>query len=123
MALRVVVADDDLDICELLDISFRKAGFRVRTAIDGLQAFDEIELERPDVVVLDVVMPKLSGIEVVKMMRKNDDLREIPAILVSARGQDLEFDFDLEVDRVEFVVKPFNLQELVLLVKEMVELG
>ncbi len=123
MALRVVVADDDLDICELLDISFRKAGFRVRTAIDGLQAFDEIELERPDVVILDVVMPKLSGIEVVKMMRKNDDLREIPAILVSARGQDLEFDFDLEVDRVEFVVKPFNLQELVLLVKEMVELG
>ena len=70
MALRVVVADDDLDICELLDISFRKAGFRVRTAIDGLQAFDEIELERPDVVILDVVMPKLSGIEVVKMMRK-----------------------------------------------------
>ena len=123
MALRVVVADDDLDICELLDISFRKAGFRVRTALDGLQAFDEIELERPDVVILDVVMPKLSGIEVVKMMRKNDDLREIPAILVSARGQDLEFDFDLEVDRVEFVVKPFNLQELVLLVKEMVELG
>ena len=80
-------------------------------------------MERPDVVILDVVMPKLSGIEVVKMMRKNDDLREIPAILVSARGQDLEFDFDLEVDRVEFVVKPFNLQELVLLVKEMVELG
>jgi two-component system response regulator ResD len=119
----VVIADDDLDICELLDISFRKAGFTVRTAIDGLQAFDEIEEERPDVVVLDVVMPKLSGIEVVKMMRLNDDLREIPAILVSARGHDLEFDFDLEIDRVEFVVKPFNLQELVELVKEMVAVG
>lgn len=123
MSLKVVIADDDLDICELLDISFRKAGFTVRTAIDGLQAFDEIEEERPDVVVLDVVMPKLSGIEVVKMMRLNDDLREIPAILVSARGHDLEFDFDLEIDRVEFVVKPFNLQELVELVKEMVAVG
>jgi len=123
VSLKVVIADDDLDICELLDISFRKAGFTVRTAIDGLQAFDEIEEERPDVVVLDVVMPKLSGIEVVKMMRLNDDLREIPAILVSARGHDLEFDFDLEIDRVEFVVKPFNLQELVELVKEMVAVG
>ena len=89
MSLKIVVADDDLDICELLDISFRKAGFTVRTAIDGMQAFDEIVLERPDIVVLDVVMPKISGVDVVKMMRKDDDLREIPAILVSARGQDL----------------------------------
>lgn len=119
----MVVADDDLDICELLDISFRKAGFTVRTAIDGMQAFDQIARERPDVVVLDVVMPKLTGVDVVKMMRKDDDLRDIPAILVSARGQDLEFDFDLDVDRVEFVVKPFNLQDLVRLVKEIVALG
>ena len=123
MSLKIVVADDDLDICELLDISFRKAGFTVRTAIDGMQAFDEIVQERPDIVVLDVVMPNMSGVDVVKMMRKDDDLREIPAILVSARGQDLEFDFDLEVDRVEFVVKPFNLQELVQLVKEIVALN
>jgi|OM-RGC.v1.027814335 DNA-binding response OmpR family regulator len=123
MSLKIVVADDDLDICELLDISFRKAGFTVRTAIDGMQAFDEIVQERPDIVVLDVVMPKMSGVDVVKMMRKDDDLREIPAILVSARGQDLEFDFDLEVDRVEFVVKPFNLQELVQLVKDIVALN
>ncbi|MEN9745836.1 MAG: hypothetical protein RL729_308 [Actinomycetota bacterium] len=122
MSLKIVVADDDLDICELLDISFRKAGFTVQTAIDGMQAFDQISQERPDVVVLDVVMPKISGVDVVKMMRKDDDLREIPAILVSARGQDLEFDFDLEVDRVEFVVKPFNLQDLVRLVKEIVAL-
>lgn len=122
MSINIVVADDDLDICELLDITFRKAGFTVRTAIDGMQAFDAIMQERPDVVVLDVVMPKLTGIEVVKMMRKDDDLRETPAVLVSARGQDLEFDFDLEVDRVDFVVKPFNLQELVQLVKEIVAL-
>lgn len=123
MGIKAVIADDDLDICELLDISFRKAGFTVRTSIDGRQAYDQIQLERPDVVVLDVVMPKLSGIEVVKMMRMNDDLRDIPAILVSARGQDLEFDFDLGIDRVEFVTKPFNLQELVQLVKEIVEIG
>ena len=123
MPLKIVVADDDLDICELLDISFRKAGFNVRTAIDGMQAFDEIMQVRPDVVVLDVVMPKISGVDVVKMMRKDDVLRDIPAILVSARGQDLEFDFDLDVDRVDFVVKPFNLQDLVRLVKEIVALG
>ena len=123
MPIKVVVADDDLYICELLDISFRKAGFIVRTAIDGVQAFDQIAHERPDVVVLDVVMPKISGVDVVKMMRKDDELRLIPAILVSARGQDLEFDFDLETDRVEFVVKPFNLQDLVRLVNEIVSLG
>lgn len=123
MSINIVVADDDLDICELLDISFRKAGFTVRTAIDGVQAYDEIVQERPDVVVLDVVMPKISGIDVVKMMRKVDVLQNIPAILVSARGQDLEFDFDLEIDRVEFVVKPFNLQDLVRLVKEIVAFG
>lgn len=123
MPLKIVVADDDLDICELLDISFRKAGFNVRTAIDGMQAFDEIMQVRPDVVVLDVVMPKISGVDVVKMMRKDGVLRDIPAILVSARGQDLEFDFDLDVDRVDFVVKPFNLQDLVRLVKEIVALG
>jgi two-component system phosphate regulon response regulator PhoB len=120
--MKIVVADDDLDICELLDISFRKAGFIVRTAIDGMQAFDVIMQERPDVVVLDVVMPKISGVDVVKMMRKDDLLRDIPAILVSARGQDLEFDFDLEVDRVDFLVKPFNLQELVQLVRAIVAL-
>lgn len=123
MSINIVVADDDLDICELLDISFRKAGFTVRTAIDGVQAYDEIVQVRPDVVVLDVVMPKISGIDVVKMMRDVDALRNIPAILVSARGQDLEFDFDIEIDRVEFVVKPFNLQDLVRLVKEIVALG
>ena len=123
MSINIVVADDDLDICELLDISFRKAGFSVRTAIDGVQAYDEIVQVRPDVVVLDVVMPKISGIDVVKMMRDVDALRNIPAILVSARGQDLEFDFDIEIDRVEFVVKPFILQDLVRLVKEIVALG
>ena len=118
MPINVVVADDDLDICELLGIIFRKAGFVVHSAIDGQQALDEIELRCPDVVVLDVIMPKLSGIEVLKQMRKLDHLRDIPVILVSARGQDTEIDVDEYLNPFEFMIKPFKSLELVQLVKD-----
>lgn len=108
----VLVADDDVDILELVTFYLRRAGHSVVVARDGEQALQLVDERRPDAAILDIMMPGMTGYEVTKVMRENQDTARIPVILLSARagGADMAHGFHLGAD--DYIRKPFSPAEL-----------
>lgn len=117
---RVLVVDDDEVIRELISMNFELEGFEVATAADGEQALAAVAAARPDVVTLDVMMPRMSGLEVADRLRSDPATACVRIILVSARAQgaDLALAEGLGVDA--YVTKPFEPDELIELVRSFV---
>ncbi len=105
----VLVADDEAGILRLLRLELSGQGFQVITATSGHQALDLLEEQRPDVVILDIMMPDMSGLEV---MRRSRQHTTTPIILLTARGSDRDRVNGLELGADDYIVKPFNLEEL-----------
>jgi DNA-binding response OmpR family regulator len=108
----VLVADDDVDIVELVTFSLRRAGHSVVTARDGEEALQLVDRHHPDAVILDIMMPGMTGYDVTKAMRQNPETVDTPVILLSARagGADMAHGFHLGAD--DYVRKPFSPSEL-----------
>jgi DNA-binding response OmpR family regulator len=109
----VLVVDDDAVILRLLEVNFQMEGFDVLTAVDGEEGFDKAKASHPDVVVSDVMMPKLSGLELVERLKGDDTTRDIPVILLSAKAQVDDIRSGLDVGADDYVTKPFEPLELV----------
>lgn len=109
---RIVVADDDVDIRELVEFKLTTMGHDVVTVGDGAAAIEACRLQKPDLAVLDVMMPGMSGLEAIRAIRADADLLDIPVILLTARAQesDVETGFDSGAD--DYVTKPFSPREL-----------
>jgi two-component system KDP operon response regulator KdpE len=105
----VLVADDEVRITKLVSLALREQGFRVVTAVNGTEALQKAEEYRPDVVVLDIVMPDLDGIEV---MRELQDRRPVPVILLTAKGSTADKAQGLDMGADDYVAKPFHPDEL-----------
>ncbi|HEV2123731.1 MAG TPA: response regulator [Chloroflexota bacterium] len=112
MSARVVVADDDPDIRRLIVFTLRRRGYAVSEAEAGDSALDLIRQEHPDLVVLDVMMPGMTGIEVARALKRDPATGAIPIIMLSAKGQAAEVDAGLESGARAYMVKPFSTQEL-----------
>ena len=114
MATRILVVDDEPDLLELVAYNLRQAGYQVATARDGMSALAEARRTKPDLVVLDVMLPDLSGTEVCKRLRRDPATENVPVLMLTARAQesDVEQGFDAGAD--DYVVKPFSPRELVL---------
>jgi DNA-binding response OmpR family regulator len=108
----VLVADDDADIRALVAFRLERAGYRVVTASDGEQALELVRAESPDLAVLDVMMPRLSGLEVTKRLRQQPETSRLPVILLTARVQEADVALGLEAGAHEYIKKPFSPQEL-----------
>jgi DNA-binding response OmpR family regulator len=108
----VLVADDEEDILVLVSFRLDRAGWDVVTAVDGREALDLILERRPDIAVLDVRMPKLTGIEVLEQVRADATVSETPVILLSAGVQDDSIAKGLEAGANEYMKKPFSPDEL-----------
>ena len=114
MSARILVVDDEPDISALVAYQLARESYRVSTAADGMEAMAAIERELPDLVILDLMLPGMSGLDVLAEIRKREESRDLPVILLTARRE--------EPDRVEgfrrgaddYVAKPFSPQELVL---------
>jgi DNA-binding response OmpR family regulator len=117
--LLVLCADDDEDILSLVALRLERAGFRVATATDGEQAVEIARSSRPDLAVLDVMMPKLTGYEVLEELRGDESLREMKVILLSARVQESDVARGLEAGADAYLAKPFKAQDLVTKVEEL----
>jgi DNA-binding response OmpR family regulator len=109
----VLCADDDADILALLAIRLEHAGFRVAQAADGEQALSLARDLRPDVLVLDVMMPRLSGTEVLSALRGDESTAAIPVVLLSARAQEADVERGLEAGADAYLAKPFQAPELI----------
>jgi DNA-binding response OmpR family regulator len=108
----VLVVDDEQDILDLVRYRLEHDGYRVITASDGESGLSIARAERPDLCVLDVMMPKLSGLEVLAHLRDDPSTAAIRVILLTARGQDADVDRGFELGAHDYVTKPFSPREL-----------
>ena len=107
---RILVVDDDKNICELIRLYLQKEGYTVEIANDGLAALEKFSQNPPAAVILDIMLPKIDGIEVLKRMRKAGN---IPVIMLTAKGEVFDKVLGLELGADDYMVKPFEPKELV----------
>jgi two-component system, OmpR family, alkaline phosphatase synthesis response regulator PhoP len=110
---KILVVDDEVYIVHILDFSLGMEGYEVVTALDGEQALEKVNSERPDLVVLDIMMPKLDGYEVCKTIKASPDTHHIPVILLSAKGRNVDQKMGFDVGADDYITKPFSPRKLV----------
>lgn len=115
--LTVVVVDDEPDVLELVAYNIRQDGHTVATASDGVTALNLIRTRQPDVVVLDVMMPGLSGLEVARRMRSQTETASIPIVMLTARAEEKHELEGLDAGADDYVSKPFSMQVLLARIK------
>jgi two-component system, OmpR family, response regulator RegX3 len=106
----VLVVEDEASFVEALTIGLRREGFEVVVAVDGAEALDMFDRVNPDLVLLDVMLPKISGVDVCRQLRKRT---QVPIIMVTAKGAEIDTVVGLEVGADDYVTKPYRLRELV----------
>lgn len=112
MSAKVLVVEDEDALATLLDYNLSKEGYRVFLAPDGEEALLRIDEEEPDLVVLDWMLPKVSGIEVCRRLRQGPKTRNLPIIMLTARGEETDRIRGLDTGADDYVVKPFSMSEL-----------
>jgi two-component system alkaline phosphatase synthesis response regulator PhoP len=110
---RILVVDDEIYIVHILDFSLGMEGYEVITALDGEQALEKARAEKPDLIVLDIMMPKLDGYETCKILKSEPDTKDIPVILLSAKGRNVDQKIGFEVGADDYITKPFSPRKLV----------
>ena len=110
MAHTVLVVEDESSYVEALMVGLAREGFRVVVATDGAEALDRFDSVQPDVVLLDVMLPKISGLDVCRQLRKRS---QVPIIMVTAKGAEIDTVVGLEVGADDYVTKPYRMRELV----------
>lgn len=109
----ILVADDDPVILGLLEVNFEMEGYTVVTAEDGAVALDKARRSRPDIIVLDVMMPKMTGHEVAAALKADPKLANIPVVFVSAKAQGADVAKGMDLGAADYVTKPFDPIDLV----------
>ena len=110
---KILVVDDEIYIVHILDFSLGMEGYEVITALDGEQAIEKAHAEKPDLIVLDIMMPKLDGYEVCKAIKSSPETRHIPVILLSAKGRNVDQKLGFDVGADDYITKPFSPRKLV----------
>lgn len=113
MSLRILVADDEPNIVISLEYLLKREGYSVLLARDGQEALDVIARERPDLVLLDVMMPKKTGFEVCQAVRANAELQATKILMLTAKGRDTDIVKGLALGADAYMTKPFSTRELV----------
>jgi len=115
--MSLLVVEDDTDILNLLTYNLQVAGFDVLTSQEGYEALSLAKRHHPDLVILDLMIPGLDGFEVCKEMKRQEDTKNIPVIMLTARGEEVDRIVGLELGADDYVVKPFSPRELILRIR------
>ncbi len=110
---RVLIVDDEEDILELVRYNLSKEGYKVTLASSGEEAMSQIKTEQPDLIVLDLMLPGMDGLEVCRKLKGSTDTRDIPIIMLSAKSEDADVITGLEIGADDYVVKPFSPKVLI----------
>ncbi len=113
----VLVVDDDTDLLALLELKLGKENFKVFTATNGEKGLELVKKKDPDLVILDVNMPEMNGLDVCKNLRMDDSTKSIPIIMLTAKGDEIDRVLGLEFGADDYVTKPFSTRELILRIK------
>lgn len=109
---KILVVDDEDDILHFLEMVLREKGYQVTTASGGHEALTRAQIDKPDLVLLDIMMPQMDGWEVLKLLRVDDDTRRIPVAMLSARTEAKDRVQGLQEGAIDYICKPFSLTEL-----------
>ena len=115
---KVLVAEDEHDIRELIGFTLRFAGLDVTLTRNGAEAIEQVPQVKPDLIMLDVRMPKMTGYEACRVLKDNPETQGIPVVILSAKGQDGEIQEGMEAGADHYIVKPFAPDELTTRVKD-----
>jgi len=118
--MKVLVVDDEKDITALVAYHLEREGFRVLQAHDGLQALELVKRERPHLLVLDLMLPHLSGLDVCRRLRKDPDTARLPILMLTAKAEETDKILGLELGGDDYLTKPFGPRELVARVKALI---
>jgi two-component system response regulator MtrA len=118
---RILVADDDVDIRELVEFKLSTLGHEIVAVADGAAAVEACRARRPDLAVLDVMMPGVSGLEAIRVIRADPGLADLPVILLTARAQDSDVETGFDSGADDYITKPFSPRELAARVEALLE--
>ena len=112
MKRKILVVDDEEDILNFLEMVLTEKGYEVVTAAGGHEALTRVQIERPDLVLLDVMMPQMDGWEVLKLLRVDETTAQVPVAMLSARTEARDRVQGLQEGAIDYICKPFSLQQL-----------
>ena len=120
---KILIADDERDLVEMLAYNLRKKGYQTIAAYDGFEAWNQIQSERPDLLILDLMMPDLDGWELCRLIRRNneEEIKELSILMLTARAMPEDRVYGLEIGADDYLTKPFSLNELILRVEKLTE--
>ena len=118
--MKVLVVDDEKDITALVAYHLEREGFRVLQAHDGLQALDLVKRERPNLLILDLMLPQMGGLDVCRRLRKEPDTARLPILMLTAKAEEADKVLGLELGGDDYLTKPFGPRELVARVKALI---
>lgn len=118
---RILAVDDERHIVRLVQVNLERAGYEVDCAYDGREALEKVKQSKPDLIVLDVMMPHLDGFQVLKTLKANADTRDIPVIMLTAKAQDQDVFRGWQSGVDSYLTKPFNPLELISFVQRILE--
>ncbi|MFQ5675413.1 MAG: response regulator transcription factor [bacterium] len=113
----ILIVEDEQDILDLVRHHLEDEGFKTQTAVSGDQALERIEQSQPDLIVLDLMLPGMIGTEVCKVLKQQDETRDIPIVMLTAKSEEIDRVVGFELGADDYITKPFSPRELVLRVK------
>ena len=120
---KILIADDEKDIRDLITFTLKFAGYDVVGYSNGEEALNAAPAEMPDLILMDVRMPRMTGYEACQKMKEDDRIKHIPVVFLSAKGQEAEIQTGMNVGATEYLLKPFAPDELISRVKELLILA
>ena len=119
MSARIIIIEDDPDICEILEYNLQQEGFDIETFHDGQKALDAMLQDPPDLVLLDLMLPGKNGLEIARIIRKDEHTFNVPIIMITARSEEMDVLQGLEQGADDYITKPFRPKEVIARVKAM----
>jgi two-component system phosphate regulon response regulator PhoB len=112
--VRILVIEDEPDLQKILDYNLRKAGYDVLQSLRGSEGLEQAQRTRPDLILLDLMLPDLQGTEICKILKNRAETKDIPVIMLTAKGEEIDRVLGFELGVEDYVVKPFSVRELIL---------
>jgi two-component system alkaline phosphatase synthesis response regulator PhoP len=117
MKATILIVDDEKDIVEMLDYNLSREGFKTITCHDGEKALELVDKEHPNLIILDLMLPEIDGLEVCKILKRNNSTSHIPIIMLTAKTQETDKIIGLELGADDYITKPFSVKEFLARVK------
>ena len=115
---KILLVEDDLDILKTTQYVLEKKGYQCITAVEGMEGFQKAKTENPDLIILDLMLPKMNGFKISRLLKFDEKYKKIPIIMLTAKAQEADKKLGFETGADEYVTKPFEINQLLTLIEK-----